>query len=737
MEFDKTWTGDKSPRGTRIQGTTQSYSSLAVTQDRDKVTPVKEPNSGRAACFECARRKQKCNRVWPCNNCQKRNVANKCQFKPIAPQVSSRSKKRDAKPEVNEESEDVTDVDEPGAEELEALGYSSQHFFSKINHHAKEERPLPRHFRVKPDLCPQLRHALDILPPRPYIDSLVKNFVENVNFHYYIIYPATFLADYQDWWSDRSAGKPLDLQWTCLLLMICACSTQYLSSELQRKYELELGETAQKLTERYHRTSCELYSAVPSGQSQLLGVQQLLHSCYWYKSEARFTECWHVLGHAIREAQEMGIHQEAVMGDIPDFEREMHRRIWCVLDTWDWQMSALLSRPLIIDRTDCHVGLPSLTLEGITPSPLLHMKLQSEIIRNLFHRFGPPRNIVEPSDVQEYQKMLEDWMALFPPMFDLHNPDYSQDILHPWIPLHRHYLHTMGYSMILNPMRAFLAKPIDIKMASSAELHIRSDGIDYALKLMKSLGEFFSCVWPRDAKFHFVIFAIFDTAAVYSSVILHDKDDSAPKRQEMFQAFEEAMEMITQLKTIVPNARIYYKILVQLRKKMQGKGLEYSKTLQPLRKRAKMVPFEAPTPKSSPPEPVITLTAESSSSGHSSTIYPSVNHYSQKTSQLSECGTQPVPVAQPSDNIQLGSSRNDMYPGDGVSVTGEPLPSQVSGAENTVKSDAVVNLSHAIEQTVPVEMGLPTLSEEELTTLAEMWKWESLDLGLTDHPSGP
>jgi hypothetical protein len=38
----------------------------------------------------------------------------------------------------------------------------------------------------------------------------------------------------------------------------------------------------------------------------VFSVQYLLHSCYWFKAEARFVECWHVLGSAVREAQMLG-----------------------------------------------------------------------------------------------------------------------------------------------------------------------------------------------------------------------------------------------------------------------------------------------------------------------------------------------------------------------------------------------------------------------------------------------
>lgn len=139
-----------------------------------------------------------------------------------------------------------------------------------------------------------------------FVDALVQNFFNNVNYHYYILYPPIFLQEYQSWWEKRAQNRPLSLQWTCLLLMVCACACQHLPIDMQEKLELEMSETAQQLTEKYHDTARELASVVPVGYYHIYNVQWLLHSTYWYKAEARFLECWHVLGAAAREAQELG-----------------------------------------------------------------------------------------------------------------------------------------------------------------------------------------------------------------------------------------------------------------------------------------------------------------------------------------------------------------------------------------------------------------------------------------------
>ena len=88
--------------------------------------------------------------------------------------------------------------------------------------------------------------------------------------------------------------------------MVCACSVQHIDSQLYEEIEQKLGVSAKELTLRYHDAARELYSAIPVGHGHIYSVQYLLHSCYWYKAEARFAECWQVLGAVVREAQMIG-----------------------------------------------------------------------------------------------------------------------------------------------------------------------------------------------------------------------------------------------------------------------------------------------------------------------------------------------------------------------------------------------------------------------------------------------
>lgn len=182
----------------------------------------------------------------------------------------------------------------------------------------------------------------------------MQNFVNIVNYHYYVLDPLVVLDEYQKWWARRIEAKPLDLEWTGLLFIICACSLQHLPSTLRPKFHSELGENVSTLSRRCYEAAQRLGAAVPAEYDGLTHVQQLLHVCMWEKAEGQYVECWHTLSHAVRCAQKLSIycpplsdpanvelkfaeiHQDNVDQNLTEFEREMRRRVWCLLDTWDW-----------------------------------------------------------------------------------------------------------------------------------------------------------------------------------------------------------------------------------------------------------------------------------------------------------------------------------------------------------------------------------------------------------------
>lgn len=51
-----------------------------------------------------------------------------------------------------------------------------------------------------------------------------------------------------------------------------------------------------------------------------------------------------------------GIHQESIAGPIPEFEREMRRRVWVIMNTWDWYVPQIHFSPTMLTWTKANIG---------------------------------------------------------------------------------------------------------------------------------------------------------------------------------------------------------------------------------------------------------------------------------------------------------------------------------------------------------------------------------------------
>ncbi|KPM44444.1 hypothetical protein AK830_g2065 [Neonectria ditissima] len=692
-----------------------------------------------------------CNREWPCNHCQKRKVADRCSFNHDADQNSAWVPSDDVK--RKRERESIDDVDEwDTAAGLEAIGYTSSHILANLEIDVKK-RSGAEQYCAKISSSPQLQRALQILPPRQYIDTLVQNFLTNVNYYYYIIYPPNFINEYAEWWKDRTSNRPLGLQWTCLIIMVCACSVQHTDTKLALELEADLGFSVKDLTNQYHNAARELHSAIPVGHGHLFSIQYLLHSCYWFKAEARFVECWQVLGATVREAQALGLHQEADVR-ISEFDREIRRRLWCIVDSWDWLVSSLLARPMLIDRTDIGIGLPSLTLEAYPVSPLLHLKMQSELVGIIFKRFGPPKILTDHTDIQEYQQILKAFMDTFPPAYAFRAPDTGPEAKYPWVALHRHYMHTCTLSIALGPFRSYMAKRMT-KYTPEIELQFRRDGISYALRLMKAVQCFFQYVWSRDTTFHFVPFCIFDTAALLCSAALHDEDGTVSQREDIINAVDLALATLKQLRTATETAKTPYDVLRRLVDRV-WEPVTPNNMSEGLRKRMRV----ADVPRRTSPGSYQNAPA-AYQSGHGA---PGFNTWANLTfpdaSLQPETSSMHSSVLHPANAYAMSPSTDGST---SASLTNNPTVSYASVAPwpqdqygNQASNGAAVgaaqmngatgwpgpnpgapNMFDNVQQT-PAEGGLGVrfniLSDVELGDLADLWNWESLDLGFMNNP---
>ncbi|KAK2599633.1 hypothetical protein N8I77_011371 [Diaporthe amygdali] len=516
-----------------------------------------------------------CSREWPCNHCQARKVPHLCQFAPkkvstpeddsfpVPPRLS-RKRKEDSF--ESDTSASVSDPDHGLSDGLAKLGYMPGHDVFTLTKSTADSS----HAYVDDGQGAQseeIEAALKIILPKPYSDILVQNYLETANFQYYPIFPEQLRGQSAKWWEARAAGQKLSPELTCLLIRVCAVSTQYLEASLLQRLEAELGEKAQIMTERFHAAAQKLSASIPRGKGGAVHVQQLFLEAQWYKSEACMVESWHSLSAAIREAQEINMHRPSE--GLPNFERELRKRLWCILWTWDWQMSTLLSRPLLIDQDDHTLEIPDGRLENMTdptiPHALSSVALQAELGLHVSHLFQKLGTAYSVELVLEIEEELEKWMGTFPAALRDHRPDTRWDQKHPNIPFMRCQLNIIAYAYLLAPLKPYLLSKADSEiMNSPLGTNLRTKGVDTCLDLMRASEQFYDLIFPDGFKYFFIIFFMFDAATVLCSAIVHDTEYTLPKRSQLIRALRTSQELMDAVAHLSESARLSAMLLRKL-----------------------------------------------------------------------------------------------------------------------------------------------------------------------------
>lgn len=531
------------------------------------------------SCSECQRRKQKCSREWPCNHCQARKVPHLCEFvqkrldsKTTSTSTSSgetRGQKRQAPESSIGEPALSQDSSEEGVEDgLKAWGYMPGHVHYMLASVEDDvRRPSPSTSSEQSSEVEKILHAI---PPRSITDTFVNHFLKVVNYRYNTIYAPTFTGNYVQWWTDRASGKRLSPEFTCLLLRILAYTVQYLTARMRKMIEFELACGSQQLTERFANAAEQLSLTFSAANSCLERVQEQFLKGVWLKSESQIVESWHALGSTIREAQELGIDKGTGTEGLSQFEIEIRKRIWILLYIWDWQMSAWLGRPHLINQKECTFDFPSLKLDEGAPetkllSPFAHMCLQAMLGRRLGQHLENVQSVSDltPEQIFAIEKECEDFIDELPSVFKIKDPYLELDGEHPYYVFQRSQLHVVIYTTQLDFLKPFLTRsPKDQK--SSHENELRTMGVDMSLQLLNVSRKLFDHEFPINAKFHLVVFCIFDTATILCSAIIHDVDKTLPRREEVLDAIDQSLTMLHQLSLTTKIGASSYNFLSKL-----------------------------------------------------------------------------------------------------------------------------------------------------------------------------
>lgn len=416
----------------------------------------------------------------------------------------------------------------------------------------------------------------------------------------------------------------------------------------------------------------------------------------------------------------------------------------------DRQFASGLGRPTIIDHTDINVEPPSLTLEDFSPSPLLHMKLQSELVTDLAQRWGAPKNITSAQDIQEYKATLEEWIRRFPAVYDVDNPDTSKDHKYNWIVFHRFYIHTMAYLMILNPMRSFMAQ--DYTKDSPADLlAVREDAVYYSLRNLDTTNRWANHVSHRDGRFHFIIFSLFDTAAVLSTAIIKDHDETIPRKDEITDAVDKSIKLLKRLKAISKTAKTSHDILVKMVNKMPRKKpvprenvLRKKQRVAPVSPAAQVTaPVQQPTP-AFKTEPSFQQESGQESQESSPSYYASSE--GAPTGSTPQSNYSAHDVHNNSAYVQMpmeGYPKPHAYPIGVVPSQIPQVPSPSAGIDGIIQAGGMYTMPQVdpnVAAMVPqpyvdyqhqdlnLDYGLGNITDVDLGDFSQLWDWRSLNL---------
>jgi hypothetical protein len=303
------------------------------------------------------------------------------------------------------------------------------------------------------------------------------------------------------------------------------------------------------------------------------------------------------------------MHDDIITERSSEFDREMRRRLWMTMFSWDRAMGMVLSRPFLIAQEKC--TLPSVNLEfdpayPDIPSPVTQVKLQYQLLESISKVLPLSSRNVSCDAALAAKTKIDTWALDLPAVFQLRDPDTRYNSTHKFLARHRLQTLCIGYataSSILKPY-LILSDPALSLFETHKRVELRLAAIDTCLKLMEIAKGLFDMFIPNSPKYFQVIFVPFDTAAVLCSAVIHDKDNSLPRRAEILQAIGTALAMIRVMRPLTKTGTIIWDVLSVLILKMHLTAEEAmsvdpdSMILTKERRPAKRVALQSETPPS-------------------------------------------------------------------------------------------------------------------------------------------
>ncbi|KAL8976871.1 MAG: hypothetical protein Q9205_007215 [Flavoplaca limonia] len=559
--------------------TTTTTTTLQKTQQQQgPAAPKQSRNRAQASCIECYRRKQKCNRKWPCNNCFGRRVGHLCQFstpKPTARSDSSVNKSKTLEsaendPSIGNSSTDLSDYNEPRTEtartshsppdisttasvsslqsfswdqkSLDGLGYLQNDadnllgYLKTMDLYTDNDLETTSSESPPHKITPEVQELLSRVPHRTVTDVLIQHFFTEANWIYEMVDPTTFLERYEAWWS-HPCRIVEDVEFAALLFRLCSYTAQFLPS---RNYTADtiLGASLSTIRQECDAIANALASTqyLKSSSTSIGRIHQLFFRACYLKNEGDMKGSWDVLSEAIREAQELGLHLDLRKGQgkfTSEYDVEMGKRTYWNLWLWDKFMSIILGRwPLIPDQR-CTVFLPHAAV-GTTasdinaPDTFCERRLQVQLTKLAAELLSSTdgNQATDPAMIDKNVKRFHaEIIDTLPAAFRVHDPELKWDHDLPNLARQREIFRISIFATLCSMLKPLILRPTNKEQAANesskklvAQLKIKL--IESIIELLDSVGRLHTLMGGKQNRFFLLSFFTFHSAALLGMCLL-------------------------------------------------------------------------------------------------------------------------------------------------------------------------------------------------------------------------
>lgn len=260
------------------------------------------------------------------------------------------------------------------------------------------------------------------LPPRDVANALVERFFAKVHCDFPIFHRALFQETYESMWSPEPDTSPA---WLMVLSMVFVLALEAPSGN---PLHSQFSSRREGIMDRYVGAASRLLPDIIAG-SRLVHVQGLMLYCLHLHLFKERNVCWNVTGVAIRIATSIGLHSNEAHDRCTAIERELRKRIWWTLYSFERLECSSLGRPSAIEDWDLSLTVPAeglLDMGDIFPVGLIDAQSRLMIILGNISKSrvglgapdAPSNDQAHPDQVRLgglLAHLLDAWHAELPP----------------------------------------------------------------------------------------------------------------------------------------------------------------------------------------------------------------------------------------------------------------------------------------------------------------------------------